>query len=246
VTFQHRRFDVCIEEANRVAAAGLGAIEREVGIAEQSIDVRAVLGGERNTDTDADRHAVSCDPVRLAGTLLDAAGEGARFIRAVDARLQNHELVAADPCHGIEITRAVGEPFGNLAQQLVADRMTESVVDGLEAIEVDAKNCKTLAIPFFATDRLLDAPVEQVTVGKACQRIVMSEPHDLLLGTLARGDVRNGAHRAAVRQRGPVEFEHGAGRRGALIDRVFASRHVRHQQIAGLRTEPLAIVAAAK
>jgi hypothetical protein len=53
-----------------------------------------------------------------------------------------------------------------LAQQLVADRMAESVVDGLE----DRGRCielQNLAIPFFATDRLLDAPVEQVTVGEA-------------------------------------------------------------------------------
>jgi hypothetical protein len=55
-------------------------------------------------------------------------------------------------------------------------------------------------VPFFATDRLLEAPVEQVAVGEACQGIVMGEPHDLLLGVLARGDVRNGAYRAAARQ----------------------------------------------
>jgi len=74
----------------------------------------------------------------------------------------------------------------------------------------------------------------------------MGEPDDLLFGMLARGDVRNGAHRAAVRQQGLVEFEHGASRRGALINRVLGNRLIHRKQIADLRTERLIMVAAAE
>jgi hypothetical protein len=70
VAFQRRRLDFCIEEANRVAAVGFGAIEREISIAEQSIKVRAVLGRERDADADAERNTVSGE--------AESAGRAAR------------------------------------------------------------------------------------------------------------------------------------------------------------------------
>jgi hypothetical protein len=58
--------------------------------------------------------------------------------------------------------------------------MAERVVDNLEAIEIDAQDGEALLVFAHALDRVADALVQQVAVGKPGERIMIGEPPDLL------------------------------------------------------------------
>src|SRR5437870_3304130 len=57
----------------------------------------------------------------------------------------NCELVAAQTRNHIKLSNTAAQPAGNEFQQLVPDRMSKSIVDALEMIEVQAQHGQTLA-----------------------------------------------------------------------------------------------------
>ena len=58
----HRGF----EEAERAASVAFGAVEREVGVAQQLVGARTVAGADRNADADADDGLLTIDVIGLA------------------------------------------------------------------------------------------------------------------------------------------------------------------------------------
>jgi hypothetical protein len=53
---------------------------------------------------------------------------------------QDGELVAADPRRRVELARAGADPSRDDLQQLVAGRVAEAVVHGLEVVEVEEED----------------------------------------------------------------------------------------------------------
>ena len=84
------------QEAEAVASASLGAIEREICVSQQRIYTHAVLGREHNTDADPDCYAAACDRVGLADALQDPRCEPFRTVGAAEVGLQHDEFVAAN------------------------------------------------------------------------------------------------------------------------------------------------------
>ena len=68
-----------------------------------------------------------------AATLRGLAGVG-------DVGKADDELVAAEARGGVLFAQAGREPLGNGGQQLVADGVTERVVDVLEAVEIEEQH----------------------------------------------------------------------------------------------------------
>ena len=86
------------------------------------------------------------------------------------------------------------QPLGHRAQQRVADRMAEHVVDALEAVEIEEHDGELVA----AAQRLLHLVLEQHAVRQIGQRVVPRHVHDLGFGLAALGDIFIGRHPAAV------------------------------------------------
>ena len=133
---------VGFEHPEYAAAVGLGAIERGVGIAEQRRRVGAVVREERHADAEPDAKGVALE-LEIVRRRSPSAGRRAQWpfrLRTVD---DQRELVAADAG---EKSAAGGrsEALAHLAQQRVAGRMAEHVVDVLEAIEVEAQHRERL------------------------------------------------------------------------------------------------------
>jgi len=63
----------------------------------------------------------------------------------VDHRQDRDELVAAQPSDEVVAPHAVAHPPARLDQCLVADRVTERVVDRLETVEVDKEDADASA-----------------------------------------------------------------------------------------------------
>jgi hypothetical protein len=102
------------------------------------------------------------------------------------------ELVAAEAPERVDVADHAVEPGGDRAQQLVADAVTERVVDGLEVVEVDEQRRHRRLAATRACEHLRHAIQDQGPVGKAGERIVRGEerelplaPLELLVGALA-------------------------------------------------------------
>ncbi|MNT12640.1 hypothetical protein D3C72_1475740 [compost metagenome] len=99
----------------------------------------AVIGVSGDADTWLDVHAVPVQAQGLDQDLTDFLDHDVGIARSANAVQQHHELIAADACHGVGFPHTALEPVGHRLQQHVADRVTMSVIDVLEAVEVDVQ-----------------------------------------------------------------------------------------------------------
>ena len=121
-----------------LAASGvLGRVEREVGVAHQGIGAGPARVADGDSDRCADRHLVALDHVRARDLLDEGAGERLEQADVDHARKHRLELVAAEAADLAVLAHHRLQAVGDLAEQGVADRVAERVVDVLEAIEVD-------------------------------------------------------------------------------------------------------------
>ena len=104
---------------------------------------------------------------------------------ARDPGHEQRELVAAEARHRVALADVLLDPLGHLAQQLVADRVAERVVDDLEAVEVEEEDGQPLVVAVGLRHGERQAVVEEEAVGQVRQRVVEGEVLDLLLGPLA-------------------------------------------------------------
>ena len=139
------------------------------------------------------------------------------------------------------------ESAGDIADELVADRMAERVVDVLEMVEVDVEHRRRRAAAPDLGDHRLQPLAEEVPVRQAAQRVVQRE---IAQPVLAGGDGgRGGAHVAQheageqrkARERDADEGDDGVQDLGARLlrqpgkprDRLVAAVGERVDVVAG-------------
>ena len=104
------------------------------------------------------------------------------FLRYVSSGLgvldileDNGKFIATKPCHGIALTNATREPFGNFLEKQIAKLMTLGVIDDFEIIKFDEQQCQGLVIAPASNQCLLEPAPEQTSIGKACQLIKLGK-----------------------------------------------------------------------
>jgi len=177
------------EEAEGSAAIRLGAIERHVGVFEQRIRADAVRRGHRNPDAGADFDQMIVDLVALAQMLDNSPGETRGILVRFDVLLKHHKFVAAEPRHEILRAQHFAQPVGDRAQQPVAARMTQGIVDLLELIEVDKQQCRQLHGVMRNRQKALDLVAEVEPVGQRRQFVVTRQMSNSGFGVAPFGDV---------------------------------------------------------
>ena len=180
----HRR----LEEAIGSAAVGLGAIHRQIGILDQLIEIGAVLRRHCDADAGIGRELVAEAFIGLPDRLMNAGDEFHDIARVRDLGLDHRELVAAEPRDEIGLPDAAPDAGRHGLQQFVADMMSERIVDALEFVDVDIKQCELLAAA-GSLQLAFDLFAEQHPVRQVGQRVVMRKMRDLLVGAPALGDV---------------------------------------------------------
>ena len=132
---------VVVEDLDLGSALLLGAAHRDVRVAQQLLGVAVAAGGERDADAGVERGLA---PVREADGLGDDPLELGRALRdrldAVDVAAHHDELVAGDATDAVHRAGRALQALGDLGEHLVAARVTERVVDELEAVEVDEQH----------------------------------------------------------------------------------------------------------
>ena len=119
----------------------------------------AATGSPRDLDRPLERHEQARRRVDGLGHIPDI-GE------------QDAELVTAQACRDIGRPDAASDPVGDGRQEIVAGRVTEAIVDGLEVVEVEEQHgerARRLARGECRRGRL-DEPA---TVGELGQRVVV-------------------------------------------------------------------------
>ena len=199
-----------LEEAPGAPSVGLGPVERHVGVLEQEIGVGAVARRQGDADAGADHHLVAADLEGLGKPGDDALGERSRLFRVTQGILQHDELVAAETGDDVGASHGRAQPVGHDAQELIAARVAQRVVDLLELVEVDEVDGEWPAAA-QARHRGVHLVAEKRPVRQAGERIVAGQLIDLGLGHAPIGDVLEQNDRAPVghgvkrqRQRAPL------------------------------------------
>ena len=128
-------------------------------------------------DGDADRGA---DRDVLAGDIIGRADGGDDALRQrhhlrrviADAGRDHREFVAAEPRHQIAAAQRMRQPQRDVADQFVAGRMAERVIDVLEMVEIDIKHGGRFVADGDFVDHRFEAFAEENAVGQAAERVM--------------------------------------------------------------------------
>ena len=123
-----------VEVRRLVAPGALGAEHGRVGLAEQRLGARA-RGGGSDPDARGERDLVRGDRERCGDGLPDGLHEELELVVA-DRLADDGELVAAESGERVAGSDHLRQPLGHIDEQGITDAVTESVVDGLERVEV--------------------------------------------------------------------------------------------------------------
>ena len=191
---ERRRVHVVGVELVVVAALLLRARQRVVGVLDQRVGVVAVVREQRDADAGAGGQLVRVDLQRRPQRLQHLLRHPRRGLGPVGAEQQQHELVAAEPGHGVALAQGLHEAVGDALDDLVAGLQAQEIVDQLEAVEIDQHHGQQLSRPLRPLDRLRQPVVEQQAVGQPGQRVVVGEAAQRLLGLAPPGQVAHHQH----------------------------------------------------
>ena len=116
-------------------------------------------------------------PPTRSGSCSDFRDPPGHGVRVEAFGQQHHELVAAEPGHGVVRPDAVAQPVGNLDQQLIGGRTAQHVVEALRVIQVQQQHIHRVR----TAQRRGQALVEQGAVGQRGQRIAQHPGPELVI-----------------------------------------------------------------
>ena len=156
----------------------LGLVERKVGMLQQFVAIGAIFGRDGNAHRGGDGQVMAAD-FEIAGK---NAGDVARDhfrLDAADAGADQHELVAAETRDMAAPVERTGQPFGHLAQKLVADDMAQRVVDFLEPVEVHPQDGGLIRIGNAIVEQVAQPHLHRHAVFHAGQAVIAGQPLEL-------------------------------------------------------------------
>ena len=167
----------------------LADVHGDVRVADQRLDVRAVIGVDRDSDGCLDLDREAAHEQGLRDLLAELVRERQRGRRIRELRGDDSELVAAEAGDRVAFSQRAVQTARNLAQEPIAAGMTEGVVDLLEAVEVEQHHGEARPVPFRQPQRLPGPVLEERPVGQSgegvVERLMLGLPHLLLERLLA-------------------------------------------------------------
>ena len=97
------------------------------------------LADESNTDACARIDVITTKPIGHSEERLDSLGDGLAVADVRNVREQYGELISSEPGDRIARAEQALDPSSRFNQELVADAMTERVVNEFEPIDVEEK-----------------------------------------------------------------------------------------------------------
>ena len=181
-----------VEDLVAGLAERLGAVHRRVRVAQDFLGPLVAGAGERDADADGREDLVAAEIEGQGQLLLQPLGHVYRLGHARQIFQQHRELVAAEARHRVAGAQADFEAARDADEQLVADHVAETVVDDLEAVEVEEEHGEEAVLATLAAlDGELQVIHEERAVRQPRQHVVEGFVEQALFGALAVGDVLN-------------------------------------------------------
>ena len=102
---------------------------------------------------------------------------------------QDAELISAQARSRVAFAHHATNSGGDFPQEFITNRMSQCVIDRLEAVEIEVEDCKVARSSFGLGQALLETLFEAEAVEKASQCVLQSHDLDLLFCAAARRDV---------------------------------------------------------
>ena len=193
---QRSRKHRTVVPAHRVAAFLLRLVHGGIGVLQQFIFGERIVGIDGHTDARRDHIVGAAQTVRCLKSALQFCDRRLKLIVARDFGENHDEFIAARACHRIRSARRLPQPLRHLAQQHVALRVTERVVDALEIVQVDEQHVELTLFAARQRDRLTQAVAQKPAVRQPGERVVIGQQLRRALRLNARRHVEHRPHAA--------------------------------------------------
>ena len=199
------------EEAVEPAPARLGLVHGHVGAVQQGLHVAPVGGKHGNAAAGRAGQGHVVDHAGLAQGRLQPLYHLGR-LRATAVRQHDDEFIARQAPGNVARAQLRLDALGHAAQQPVAGRVAQRIVDLLETVQVDEDHGQLGALLRCRRQRLLGLGQQQAAVGQGGQPVVEGQLADAAARLLALqrqgAQVGTGLHQPLVERigAGPVEM----------------------------------------
>ena len=171
--------NVRLEELGVGAPIRFGAQQGPVRILQQRLGVRTIIGVQTDTQAHCDVQIQLVDPLRSGHCRQYLVRSAKGIFRATHFRKQHHELVTAWSADGVRAAHAGHQATCDRLQEAITDRMTQGVVDVLEAVHIHVQHREGLTVAPRHLDRLVEPVVQQHAVGQPGERVVLGQMRHL-------------------------------------------------------------------
>ena len=158
---ERHRVHRCVVILKRIAAGTLREVHREVRVAEQRLNVLAVVGVYRYAYARRDEKFLTAGLYRCCERFHNAASHNRSVFGVLDLRQDKHKFIAAHArqfiCHircRVGVSRGIAQACCGRLQYLVANAVAQCVVDTLKVIEIDEEHRQFTRVPLGERDRL--------------------------------------------------------------------------------------------
>jgi len=163
--FAHQRAKLRSKVHGAVFAIALGGIHGAVGLLQQVGVIGGVVGENTDADAGADGDFVVPNLKRSSQNIQQTLGNSVRVFPGADVGQNHRELVASEAGEGIRLANPGAQTGRNLNQKEIADRVTETVVDQLETIQIDVHERDQLAFASGHGQNLGETVGKQPAIG---------------------------------------------------------------------------------
>ena len=123
-----------------------------------------MLAGDDDADARLDVEVHVLDAECGGQRCSDVLGNQGRRLHVGVAGQENRELVASEARHGVDFSDRGDQPGADLGEQLVAELVSERVVDLLEAVQVDQQQAHSRALATSGKQGLRQPVVQQLAI----------------------------------------------------------------------------------
>src|SRR5690554_5153181 len=125
-------------EKDKGPGAGLGVVHRLIGIVEQGFEIVSIAADESHADAGAHRYRGALRQLdRSRDRPVEVADDDVEITGRAQAAQQHREFVASEPRRQVAVPDIAAQALRDRHEYRVPRLVTETVVDLLEAIEVD-------------------------------------------------------------------------------------------------------------
>jgi hypothetical protein len=172
-----------------VATVALCLVHGDIGVPEQIFVIGSVGRMDCSADAGGDGDSFPPENNWLAKECTNFNRYASRGLVIREVRLQDSELIAAETGDDVSVLLYGQEPCSDRSEELVSDRVTHNVIDGLEAVQVDHMKRETAVPPARTCNLLPQTFGKEDAIRQTSHKIMMSHILETTFICLTAGDI---------------------------------------------------------